>query len=307
MKKIIITGATSMIGSSIIEEAIKHKETEKIYAVVRRGTAKLDRLPADPRIRVIECDADQYGRLPELAGDCCDAFFHIAWTMTGNRNADNIAQADNIHYSLEAIRSAKALGCTTFVGAGSQAEYGSLNLEKISPDSPADPVQPYGIAKYAAGKLVRNEAEKLGMDCLWVRIFSVYGKYDKPNTMIVSTIDKFLHGEHAKFTEGIQLWDYLHASDAGRAFWLIGEKSTGIKVYCLGSGEKKQLKEYIMEMRDIVDPQIPLTFGEVPYGKSSVMNLCADISELEKDTGWKPQISFRDGIREIVDAKRNHR
>ena len=104
---------------------------------------------------------------------------------------------------------------------------------------------------------------------------------------------------------GDERWDYLYSSDAGRAFYLIGERSTGNKVYCLGSGKAQLLRTYIEIIGRVVNDKIPLGIGEIPYSEGTVMNLCADIRRLQEDTGWKPVVGFEDGIREILKKKIN--
>lgn len=301
MKRIIITGATSMIGTAIIDEALKH-DPESIYAVVRRGSKKLYRLAQDSRIHIVECDINNYEELPRLIPQQCDTFYHIAWNATGTvRNKSIQGQSQNIIYTLQALHAANELGCSKFIGAGSQAEYGKIDIDKIGPDTPANPIQAYGVSKYAAGKLVQMEAERLGISCIWVRIFSVYGKYDRETTMIASSIRKMLNHEPTAFTAGIQRWDYLNSEDAGRAFYIIGEKVSGNKVYCVGSGTMRPLYEYIEEMRDEIDPSLEMGLGQLPYNDATIMNLCADISALVADTGWQPQINFRQGIRQYIE------
>ena len=300
MNVIVVTGATSMIGSALIRSCLRNGIT-RIYAVVRPGTSKIDRLPADARIVTVECAADAYETLPRLIPETCDVFYHIAWTLTGTaRNEDLLEQAKNIQYALQAFSAATELGCTKFIGAGSQAEYGRLDLPQISPDSPVNPIQAYGIAKYAAGKLVMEAAKKKNIACLWVRIFSVYGIFDKPTTMIASTLQKLLAGEPTAFTKAEQMWDYLFSEDAGDAFYLIGEKSQGQKVYCLGSGESRELRQFIEEIRDIADPDATLGFGKIPYTPQTLMHLCADTRTLCEDIGFAPRTPFCEGIRQTI-------
>lgn len=296
MNVVAITGATSMIGISIINSCLEHN-VSKIYAIVRNNCDKLNRLPDNDRIKVIKCNADKYLSLVELIHEKCDVFYHIAWSLTGqNRNNDLIEQVRNIQYTIEAVKAASELGCEVFIGAGSQAEYGLCSDKKISPDSPVNPTQPYGIAKYAAGKMAMQQANKMGINCIWVRIFSVYGIWEKPNTLIQSTINQLRRGEIPQLTKGIQLWDYLFSEDAGEAFCLIGEKIRENKIYCLGSGIAKPIKTYIEEVRDIVNPSMELQFGKVPYTSNSIMNLCANISSLTRDIGWVSKTGFKAGI-----------
>lgn len=305
MKKMVVTGATSMIGIALINIALQDLSMQKIYAVVRPDTKKVDRLPTDSRITIIECDVCDYNKLPELILDTCDVFFHLAWprTATYEENYEQILfKCRNIQTVMEAIRAAAAMGCNKFVGAGSQSEYGVDYVGKLSPETPCNPVRADGVIHLAAGQLARILASKLEMSCSWVRIFSIYGQYDRPNSLISSTIAKLKSGERCSFTPAQQKWDFLAAEDAGRAFYLIGEKASGNNVYCLGSGETKPLREYIEIIRDIISPETKLGFGEVPYPKNPIMNLCADITTLQHDVGWFPVIGFEQGIRMLCES-----
>ena len=300
MKKVVITGATSMLGVATAEEWLKNG-VGKIYAVVRESSPNLYRLPKDERIVKVGCEACDYDNLKDLISETCDVFYHMSWEGTGvKRNASVTGQSDNIRYTLEALKSAKRLGCTKFIATGSQAEYGLSNLDKQSPDSYVNPCTAYGIAKYAAGKMAMIEAESLDISCIWVRVFSVYGKYDKSSSMITSSISKMLNREKVSFTSAEQMWDYLYSEDAGRALYLMGEKVNGNHVYCLGSGVKRPLKDYIEIIRDKIDKSLPLGIGDIPYPKNVVMNICADIETLTADTGWTPQIEFEEGIERTI-------
>lgn len=299
MKHIVVTGATSMIGAALIEECMKH-DTE-VYAVVRVSSGKQSRLPSGPKLHLVDCDLENLDRLSEKIPEKCDTFYHIAWGNTGEaRNKSTELQSRNIFYTLQAVRAAAELGCRRFIGAGSQAEYGPMDVEKISPDSPVNPSTPYGASKLAAGHLAGMLCRELGMECIWPRIFSVYGKYEKETTMVASGLRKMLAGEPTEFTPAMQRWDYLYSRDAGRAFYLIGEKGKGGSVYCVGSGLARPLKEYIEEMAALTGAGKP-GIGAKPYPPGAVMNLCADIGTLTGDTGFIPEYTFEQGIRETIE------
>jgi len=304
MERIVVTGATSMIGTALIQSCLRHG-VKKIYAVVRPDSKKMERLPKDTRVEAVCCDVKDFARLPGLIRERCDVFYHLAWGLTGaKRNQDLHEQARNIEYTLDSVEAARALGCAKFVGAGSQAEYGRPAAGQIGPDTPVHPVQPYGIAKYAAGRLAMEAARSAGLSCLWVRVFSVYGIYDKPTSMVSASLQSMLRGERARFTPAEQLWDYLFSADAGEAFYLVGERAEGRKVYCLGSGTAHPLRTYIEQMRDAVDPALPLGIGEIPYPEGTLMRLCADTEALRRDTGFAPRTPFAAGIRQTVDWMR---
>ena len=298
MDRIIITGATSMIGIALIEQSLEFG-TQKIFAVVKPDSTNLNRLPQTNRVVPVECGVETYDLLPILIKEHCDVFFHFAWA--GSRNGSSHEQCSDISNTLSALYAAKQLGCKKFIGAGSQGEYGLPDVPQIAPHTPVDPLLPFSIAKYATGKMVLLEAKAIGMHCFWPRIFSVYGKHDRPNSMINSSLRNLLLGKKVAFTAGEQLWDFLYCSDAGRAMYLIGEKATGNKVYCIGSGKACLLSEYIKIIGDTLGASANIEIGKLPYPPNAIMNLCADITSLTSDTGFYPQVDFNNGIAMTVE------
>ena len=298
MKRVIITGPTGAIGMALIR---KYTEMEaEVTAVCHRGSRRISRIPVSDRVRVVECSLDEMKTLPELLEGRYDVFIHLAWACTaGEGRNDTDAQTQNIKYTMDAVEAAGRLGCTCFVGAGSQAEYGRVE-GRLSAETPTFPENGYGIAKLCAGQLGRLRCSQLGIRHIWFRVPSVYGKYDGEQTMVMSSIRRMLRGESPEYTPAEQMWDYLYSEDAAQAFYLAAEKGKDGAVYCLGSGQAVPLKEYIEIIRDEIAPGLPLKFGARPYAEQQVMYLCADISELQKDTGFEPVVGFRDGIRETV-------
>ncbi len=296
----VVTGPTGAIGIALCEKLLRENVT--VYAVCRPGSSRIKDLPKAAALHVVECDAKELATLPQkMEGVSVDAFFHFAWAHTiGQGRNDMPAQIENIQSTIDAVRAAKALGCQVFLGAGSQAEYGRVE-GLLKSDTPAFPENGYGMAKLCAGQMSRVEAKALDLDHVWVRILSVYGPHDGPMTMISGTIRKLLAGERPALTAGIQRWDYLYAGDAADAFYLAACHGRNGAVYPLGSGQAMPLKDYIIQMRDAIDPALPLGLGEVPYGPLQVMHLQADISALQADTGFAPKTPFAEGIRRTMD------
>lgn len=303
MKTAVITGATSGLGIAVIEECLA--QNCQVIALLRENSPSIQRLPKSDQLKIVHFSLDTMDTIKSLPWPCEDGvFYHFAWMGTSKKERmDPEVQQKNITFTLEAMRLAKRLNCRKFVGAGSQAEYGIHTMPKTTPQSPAAPNSAYGISKYAAGKLGAILAKQLELDFFWVRVFSVYGPYDIPGTMIQSSLERMKRGEHCSFTAGTHLWDYLYSTDAGKAFYSIGERATGNKVYCLGSGQARPLKEYICEMRDIVAPGLDLGLGEISYNEQNRAGICADITLLEEDTGWKPETDFQSGIKQILAQK----
>jgi nucleoside-diphosphate-sugar epimerase len=293
----VITGATGMIGATLAGRLARNGI--RVLAIVRPSSPKMRNIPRDPRIETLECPLDGLSGLARLNREA-DVFYHFAWDGAfGVTRNDGPLQNANIRHTLDAVQLAAAWGCHTFIGAGSQAEYGRVE-GALSPCTPVNPETGYGIAKYAAGKLSAIEASRLGLRHMWTRILSVYGPGDNAYTMIMTAIGKLLRGEKPSFTAGDQMWDYLYSEDLAEAFHLLALLGRDRGVYCMGSGTARPLKEYICAVRDAVNPSLPLGLGDVPYADNQVMNLCADIGNLTEDTGFIPVTPFEKGIKETI-------
>lgn len=206
----------------------------------------------------------------------------------------------NIKYTLDAVELARNLGCSTFIGAGSQAEYG-LVKSVITEKTPTNPENGYGIAKLAAGQMSRLLANKYNMRHIWARIFSVYGPYNDENTMIMNSIIQMVKCKKSpNYTKGEQIWDYIYSKDVAEALYLIAKKGKDNSIYCIAQGESKPLSWYISKIKNNIDKDIELNLGVIPYSKKQVMNLQADISSLKKDTGFLPKYTFEKGIKETI-------
>jgi nucleoside-diphosphate-sugar epimerase len=189
-----------------------------------------------------------------------------------------------------------------FIGAGSQAEYGRAEVE-LAPETPALPETGYGIAKLCAGQMTRERARQLGLSHLWVRLASVYGPCDNEGSLVMSTIKALESGLVPQLTLGEQDWDYLYSGDAAKALRLLGESGYDGKVYVLGSGRSRPLREYVSEIRDAVSPGAAIGIGTLPYAERQVMSLRVNVGRLLADVGWKAETSFKAGIASILEKR----
>lgn len=296
MKKIVVTGATSMLGVATIEECLRNDI--EVVAIVHRNSKNFYRLPQSPALKIIEANLDELANCEPDFNDA-DVFYHFGWAATTHKGRLNVdVQEKNIRYTLDAVYLAQKCGCRKFIFAGSQAEYG-LSDKPLNSETPIKPFTAYGVSKFAAGKLSEMLCASLGLNFIWTRILSVYGKNDGANTLISYVIDCYKNNRQPVLTPCEQIWDYLHADDAGRAFRLLGQCATS-GVYVVGSGNGSPLKSYLEIIYRLMKPNVPLTFGGKPYSENQVMYLQADISDLQRDTGFKPQISFEEGISRIL-------
>ena len=293
MQKIIVTGATGAVGSAVVRRALE--KGMEVLCLVHKGSKRLGNLPRNERLRVVECDLCDYRGLT-LDGPY-DAFIHLSWEGTSGASRDDaVLQTRNIQYTLDAVRLAARCGCTVFVGAGSQAEYGVQDVALI-PGLPVKPESGYGVAKYAAGRLSAMLCKSLGMRQCWVRILSVYGPNDSENSLISYVIRELEAGRPPQLTECGQIWDYLYADDAADAILAVAGKGKDGKAYPLGSGQGRRLSEYVEDIKSVINPSVEVHYGARAYYPHQPMKLVASIDELTEDTGWRPGVSFLSGIK----------
>ncbi len=323
MKRAIVTGATGMIGTALTKELLK--SGYEVVCLIRPDSGRLCRFEdvmsrfmrqenLQEKLHIVPLSLSDFGKDEAVYAinnafcepDAADVFFHLGWEGTfGDSRNDAKLQKKNVANTLDAVWLAYKAGASTFVGAGSQAEYGRVEEDvKLSAYLPTHPENEYGRGKLRAGIDSRAICKSLGMRHIWARILSVYGPGDGENTMVMSGIISLLKGERPKYTKGEQLWDYLYAEDAARALVAMAERGVDGRIYPLGSGSVRELREYIEIIRDTVNPDVEIGIGELPYNEGQVMYLCADISELTDDTGFVPQVSFEEGIKKTLDWAR---
>ena len=153
----------------------------------------------------------------------------------------------------------------------------------------------------------RIRCEQLGIRHCWGRILSVYGPYDNDYTMVMSAIIGMSNNERMSFTKGEQVWDYIYSEDCAKALYFIALKGIHGKAYTIGSGKPRLLREYIVAIKDAINPGLEIGLGEKEYYPNQVMKLVADIDALKEDTGFKPDYSFEEGIRKTITWYKNTR
>lgn len=295
--KVVITGATSFIGVHLIQEWLK--EDCEIFAVVRPNSANIKHLVNDDRIHIVEKDMKEYYTLANVIDDA-DCFYHLAWEgARAPYRDDKNMQVNNYNCTLDAFDSAIKMGCKFFLGSGSQAEYG-ITDGLVDENYPCNPNTEYGKEKLHAYTTLTEKARETGMRFVWTRIFSVYGKYDYPKTLIMSAIDKMKRNEPIEMTPCTQLWDYLNVEDAARAMKYFALTDCQNGVYNIASGDYKPLKEFVEEIKRVLNSSSELIFGAIPYGANGPINLTPKVKKIKNALGWKSEVMFKEGIRRMT-------
>lgn len=295
MSRIIITGASGSIGIALIEKFLKNDFD--VLVIANPNSIRNNNFKKFKNIKIIFSSLFDYDRI--IPNETYDIFYHFAWSGGSERENVELNNRSSLS-SISAVKLAKRFGCKVFVGAGSQAECG-LQKTIISEKTFCNPITPFGISKLNAFYLTRYQCEQSELLFCWARILSVYGPFDGENTLVISTINKLLKSEDLSFSSAEQIWDYLYSEDAAEALFCIGTKSKIGGIYSLGSGERKKLKEYILEITSKFEYNTSKSFGILKLSKNSVRYLSADITRLKNEFNWIPKKKFSQGIEKTIE------
>jgi Nucleoside-diphosphate-sugar epimerases len=298
MEACIVTGGTGCIGLALTRLLIENNYF--VYVVCNPKSKRAVFLPEHKNLKIIPCDIGDIISIRTKITYPCKYFFHLSWRASyGEKNDDVFVQAENITATLNAVRFASSLNCKAFIGGGSQAQYGDLDVT-LSEKVPPLPETPYGIAKNCAEQMSRCLAASLNMRYVWGRIASVYGPCDGPYTLITSLIHSFLSEKSIDLTSCTQNWDYLYSRDAARALLCMAESGVDGKAYCVASGVSMPLREYIDTWLRLIKNKTKVNLGAKKHPSGKAKNLNVDISSLTADTGFFPQIPFHEGIEKTL-------
>ena len=196
-------------------------------------------------------------------------------------------------HMLECARHAKV---QKFVYAASSSCYG-LAKTPTREDHPVEPLYPYALSKYQGEQAAFhwNLVYKLPVNS--IRIFNAYGTRSRTSGAYGAVFGVFLRQKIAgkPFTvvgDGTQSRDFLYVTDVASAFLAAAEADHTGRIYNLGAGNPQS-----------VNRLVELLGGEVTYipkrpGEPDCTH--ADITRITAELGWKPQLSFEDGVAQIV-------
>mgnify|MGYP000426649154 CR=1 FL=1 len=300
MKTILVTGATSFIGINLIKEILKEY---KVIAVVRPNSEKILLLPESKNLLVLGLEMKDYYKLPSLIKEPIHAIVHLSWGGTRGIDRNDIElQERNLKYSIDILHSAVKLNANIFMSAGSQAEYGLQN-EIISENTVPEPVTAYGKSKLKFYEYGIEFCKNNNIKFVEPRFFSLYGTGDYEGTLIMSMLDKMLKNEPCDLTYCTQKWNFLNIKDAVAGMKILLEsKLVKSGAYNFASTDTRELKNFLLEMKNITNSKSQLNFGALPHNDNGKYGINPDITKL-LNTGWQPKISFKDGIREIIENK----
>lgn len=202
----------------------------------------------------------------------------------------------NVQGTIHMLECARQAGVKRFVYAASSSCYG-LAQAPTREDHPIDTKYPYALSKFQGEQAAFHWHQVYKLPVNSIRIFNAYGTRSRTSGAYGAVFGVFLKQKLANkaFTvvgDGSQTRDFLYVSDVARAFLAAAETDHIGRIYNLGAG-KPQSVNRLVELLGGETTYIPKRPGEPDC-------TWADITRISSELGWQPQISFEQGVANIV-------
>lgn len=294
MNKVVITGVTGFIGGSLARKLLSEGVT--VYGV-DIDTPKLEEFKTEKNFIPVIAPFEAYENLPELIKDDeIDVFYHFAWAG-GFTVAirDYKLQMQNAAYAGDALVAAKNMGCKKFVYAGT---YNQFEIQNFLGSQEFEPRYTciYATGKTAASLICRTLAYNLGIEYSAALIPMPYGEGNYSRQLVNVVVDNLNKGIPPKLVEGNNTYDLVYIGDLAEALKAIGEKGKDQHEYYVGHRKLKTFKELMMDIRDVIAPEVELKFGE--YKDAQKIDYSQiDLDALYRDTGFECKADFTETMK----------
>jgi len=198
----------------------------------------------------------------------------------------------NVQGTVRVLECARHAGVRKFVYAASSSCYGLASVPTRE-DHPVSPQYPYALSKYQGEQAALHWHRVYRLPVNSIRIFNAYGTRVRTTGAYGAVFGVFFKQKLAgkPFTvvgDGTQKRDFLYASDVASAFLLAAESEKSGEIWNLGAGNPQSVNR-LVELIGGAVVHIPKRPGEPDV-------TWADISKITRDLGWRPRISFEQGV-----------
>ena len=301
----LVTGAAGFIGSHLTELLLH--EGHKIRALVRynsRGDiGHLKSLPQEIRdeidIRAGDV-ADPFFTRDLVQG--CDAVFHLA-ALIGipySYIAPSSYVTTNVTGTLNILEASKHAGVRRVIITSTSEVYGTAVYSPIDEKHPLQGQSPYSASKIGADKIAESYFRSFDLPVVILRPFNTFGPRQSARAVIPTVLVQALsEAREIKLGNLEPKRDLTFVTDTARAFFLALEVP-GIEGETIhfGQGKAWSIAEVAATCLKIAgrDSKIVSDEGRVRPEKSEVGLLLCDATKAHSLLGWRPKVSFEDGI-----------
>jgi nucleoside-diphosphate-sugar epimerase len=215
----------------------------------------------------------------------------------------------NINGTQNVLLAARDAGVRRVVYASSSSVYGNTLVLPKREDMPAHPMSPYAVQKLSAELLCGVFTRIYGLETVALRYFNVFGPRQDPASEYAAVIPRFLTALIEKrrpivFGDGEQTRDFTYIANVVQANLLAAFSPDAVGYTMnIGCGQRISLNTVLNIAGELLGIHVDPDYREPRPG--DVRDSLADISLAQQLLGYKPSVSFRDGLAYTIDALRN--
>ncbi|MBS1497035.1 MAG: GDP-mannose 4,6-dehydratase [Bacteroidetes bacterium] len=217
---------------------------------------------------------------------------------------------DNTNFFLNIVESVRVLNWPCrILSVGSTEEYGNANagLPLKETDCP-EPASPYGVARVLQQKLVAIYANSYKLDIVHTRSFNHIGPNQKPEYVIASfakqVVQQDMEGKKEiilKTGDVNVVRDFSDVRDVVKAYYQLLYKGRKGQTYNVCSGNGYVLKDIIQLLAKKIGKPVHDSIDEEKFRPAENKTILGSFEKINKETGWKPEISIEKSIEDIIE------
>jgi len=304
----LVTGGAGFIGSHIVERLVGRGERVRVLDNLSFATGD-NPFGRGGRVEMVSGNlANPSAVRRAMAG--VNVVFHEAALTSVAMSLDDPALVNqvNVDGTLNVLIAARDAGVQRVVYASSGLVYGATEVVPQSETVTPCPSSPYAVSKLAGEHYCRVFAEVYGLETICLRYFDVFGPGPGPNDrhppVISRFIDAALRGKPLEvYGDGLQSRDFTYIDNIVDSNLLAAESSEGVgEVFNIGQNRSITLLDVIDYLRRIVGPEVRWSHTKARPG--DVRHSQADISKARRILGYRPHVTFEEGLRKTVEYHR---
>jgi len=316
--RVLITGISGFVGAILAEYLMSDSfgRSLEIHGTIHRADSRIQSLR--DRLLLHKGDLRNPSWIDQVIGDVKpDLVFHLAaWSdVRGSWDQPWAAYELNIGAQLnllEAIR--RHVPCARVLVVASSEVYGLIKTEDLPLDerTPLRPNSPYGISKVAQDLMAQQYWFNFSLPTVRVRSFNHIGP-GQSDSFVASAFARQIADIEAGQQEPVLRVgnlqaerDYTDVRDMVRAYWLALEHGESGGVYNVGSGSSHSVQELLENLLQLSVVDIEVEQDPQRLRPSDVARTVCDPAELFRATGWRPSITLRQSLADVLQYWRNY-